>query len=272
MAAKDIGLAIVGSGRIGTLRAKLAAGHPAVRFIAVSDRRSRQGAASLPRPSARKVHSGDNDADDRAARGQCRHRLHQRRRARRRRSSPRSSAACRCWSRSRSRSRSAMRTSVRARDRETRRQCPRRLQPPLQGALPDRQGADPPGPYRDAHRRRRAGLQFALAGLRDPQAQSARDAGGRRAHLLRRPDELVLRGPAHRRGLCARPDRRAEGRRPRRSRRGLCGVHLRRRLGRQSRTSAMRCRKNIRRSAMPRASNCSAPKASCCSTTIIPTS
>ena len=37
MAAKDIGLAIVGSGRIGTLRARLAAGHPAVRFIAVSD-------------------------------------------------------------------------------------------------------------------------------------------------------------------------------------------------------------------------------------------
>ena len=37
MAAKEIGLAIVGSGRIGTLRAKLAAGHPAVRFIAVSD-------------------------------------------------------------------------------------------------------------------------------------------------------------------------------------------------------------------------------------------
>jgi predicted dehydrogenase len=35
--ANEIGLAIIGSGRIGTLRAKLAAGHPAVRFIAVSD-------------------------------------------------------------------------------------------------------------------------------------------------------------------------------------------------------------------------------------------
>jgi predicted dehydrogenase len=34
---KQIGLAIVGSGRIGTLRAKLAATHPAVNFIAVSD-------------------------------------------------------------------------------------------------------------------------------------------------------------------------------------------------------------------------------------------
>ena len=34
---KQIGLAIVGSGRIGTLRGKLAAAHPAVNFIAVSD-------------------------------------------------------------------------------------------------------------------------------------------------------------------------------------------------------------------------------------------
>src|SRR5512132_3528150 len=34
---KQIGLAVVGSGRIGTLRAKLASTHPAVNFIAVSD-------------------------------------------------------------------------------------------------------------------------------------------------------------------------------------------------------------------------------------------
>jgi predicted dehydrogenase len=34
---KQIGLAIVGSGRIGTLRARVAAGHPSVRFLAVSD-------------------------------------------------------------------------------------------------------------------------------------------------------------------------------------------------------------------------------------------
>jgi predicted dehydrogenase len=34
---KPIGLAVIGSGRIGTLRARLAAGHPGVRFIAVSD-------------------------------------------------------------------------------------------------------------------------------------------------------------------------------------------------------------------------------------------
>ena len=34
---REIGLGIVGSGRIGTLRARLAAGHPAVASIAVSD-------------------------------------------------------------------------------------------------------------------------------------------------------------------------------------------------------------------------------------------
>lgn len=34
---KELGIAVVGSGRIGTLRASLAASHPAVRFLAVSD-------------------------------------------------------------------------------------------------------------------------------------------------------------------------------------------------------------------------------------------
>ncbi len=34
---KDIGLAVIGSGRIGTLRAKLASKHPSVKFLAVSD-------------------------------------------------------------------------------------------------------------------------------------------------------------------------------------------------------------------------------------------
>jgi predicted dehydrogenase len=35
---RDLGLAVVGSGRIGTLRAHMAARHPSVRFLAVSDR------------------------------------------------------------------------------------------------------------------------------------------------------------------------------------------------------------------------------------------
>src|SRR3989338_8767693 len=38
MQRKQLGIAVVGSGRIGTLRARLAAGHPAVNFLAVSDR------------------------------------------------------------------------------------------------------------------------------------------------------------------------------------------------------------------------------------------
>jgi predicted dehydrogenase len=33
---KELGLAVVGSSRIGTLRASMAAAHPAVRFLAVS--------------------------------------------------------------------------------------------------------------------------------------------------------------------------------------------------------------------------------------------
>jgi predicted dehydrogenase len=38
MKAKELGIAVVGSGRIATLRARLAAKHPAVRFLAVSDK------------------------------------------------------------------------------------------------------------------------------------------------------------------------------------------------------------------------------------------
>ena len=61
MAAKELGLAIIGSGRIGTLRAKLAAGHPAVRFIAVSDADPAR-AKKLAEIVGAKFHSGDNDA------------------------------------------------------------------------------------------------------------------------------------------------------------------------------------------------------------------
>ena len=52
MQSKELGLAIVGSGRIGTLRARLAAGHPAVRTIAVSDQDPAK-ARELARPSGR---------------------------------------------------------------------------------------------------------------------------------------------------------------------------------------------------------------------------
>ena len=37
MEKQDLGVAIIGSGRIGTLRANMASRHPSVRFLAVSD-------------------------------------------------------------------------------------------------------------------------------------------------------------------------------------------------------------------------------------------
>ena len=60
MAGKELGLAIIGSGRIGTLRARLAAGHPAVRTIAVSDRDPAK-ARDLAQKVGAQHHSGDNE-------------------------------------------------------------------------------------------------------------------------------------------------------------------------------------------------------------------
>lgn len=56
---KQIGLAVVGSGRIGTLRARLAAEHPAVRFLAVSDLDS-GNAKKLAQLAGAQVCSADN--------------------------------------------------------------------------------------------------------------------------------------------------------------------------------------------------------------------
>ncbi|MCC7487836.1 MAG: Gfo/Idh/MocA family oxidoreductase [Burkholderiales bacterium] len=56
----DIGLAVIGCGRIGTLRARLAAGHPAVRYLAVADADPAK-ARELARKTGAQFHSGDND-------------------------------------------------------------------------------------------------------------------------------------------------------------------------------------------------------------------
>src|SRR5499433_3783227 len=56
----NIGIAVVGAGRIGTLRASLAAKHPAVRFLAVSDRDPAR-ARALAEAAGGDVHSGSND-------------------------------------------------------------------------------------------------------------------------------------------------------------------------------------------------------------------
>ena len=56
---KGIGIAVVGSGRIGTLRARLAAVHPAVRFLAVSDQDASRARALAEKVGAQ-FSSGDN--------------------------------------------------------------------------------------------------------------------------------------------------------------------------------------------------------------------
>ena len=57
---KTVGLAIVGSGRIGGLRAQLAAAHPAVNFIAVSDQDPAKAQALATKVGAQ-FFSGDNE-------------------------------------------------------------------------------------------------------------------------------------------------------------------------------------------------------------------
>jgi len=59
MKRKELGVAVVGSGRIGSLRARLAAKHPAVRFLAISDRDPGR-ARSLAEQTGADFHSGDN--------------------------------------------------------------------------------------------------------------------------------------------------------------------------------------------------------------------
>ena len=60
MQRKELGIAVVGSGRIGTLRARLAARHPAVKFLAVSDLDPGRARALADQTGA-DFHSGDND-------------------------------------------------------------------------------------------------------------------------------------------------------------------------------------------------------------------
>jgi predicted dehydrogenase len=56
----NIGIAVVGAGRIGTLRAHLAGKHPAVRFLAISDREAGR-ARHLAEAAGADIHSGSND-------------------------------------------------------------------------------------------------------------------------------------------------------------------------------------------------------------------
>jgi predicted dehydrogenase len=56
----NIGIAVVGAGRIGTLRARLAAKHPSVRFLAISDRDPAR-AKALAEQAGADFHSGSNE-------------------------------------------------------------------------------------------------------------------------------------------------------------------------------------------------------------------
>jgi predicted dehydrogenase len=57
----QLGVAVIGSGRIGTLRAKLAAKHPSVGFLAISDLDENR-ARALAADTCADIHSGDNFA------------------------------------------------------------------------------------------------------------------------------------------------------------------------------------------------------------------
>jgi predicted dehydrogenase len=57
---KELGIAVVGSGRIGTLRARLAAKHPSVGFLAISDQDPAR-ARALAEQTGADFHSGSND-------------------------------------------------------------------------------------------------------------------------------------------------------------------------------------------------------------------
>ncbi len=60
MQRKELGIAVIGSGRIGTLRARLAAKHPAVKFLAISDRDPSR-ALELATQTGADFHSTAND-------------------------------------------------------------------------------------------------------------------------------------------------------------------------------------------------------------------
>ena len=59
MQRKELGIAVIGSGRIGTLRAVMAAAHPAVHFLAVTDR-DPERAKKLAARTGAQFHSADN--------------------------------------------------------------------------------------------------------------------------------------------------------------------------------------------------------------------
>src|SRR5579871_1423640 len=58
---KPLGIAVIGAGRIGTLRARLAAKHPSVQFLAIADKDPAR-AEALATLAGAQLHTTDNDA------------------------------------------------------------------------------------------------------------------------------------------------------------------------------------------------------------------
>jgi predicted dehydrogenase len=61
MTSKQLGIAVIGAGRIGTLRARLAAKHPSVRFLAIADQDPAR-ARALAEQAGAQFHTADNEA------------------------------------------------------------------------------------------------------------------------------------------------------------------------------------------------------------------
>ena len=153
---KELGIAVIGSGRIGTLRARLAAKHPAVRFVAVSDK-DPANAKKLADLAGAHFHSADNDEiiahpDVTAVFVSTPEGEH-------------AAAVCKALELGKAvlvekplalslNDAEAIINTLKAH----RRHLARRLQPPLQGMLPARQGADAARPARPDQRRPGAGL------------------------------------------------------------------------------------------------------------------
>ena len=204
-----LGVAVIGAGRIGTLRARLAAKHPAVRYLAISDADPARAKALADQAGAQ-FHSGDNDEviehpEVNAVIVSTPEGAH-------------AAPMCRALELGK----------------------PVLVEKPIGFSLKDadailatakRTGGDLrvgySRRYKECFLRAKeqmlhgrlgrvvggtgARLQFARAGVCDPQARSARHAGARCAHLLRRPDVLVPgRQPAGRGGR-ARPERNLQG-------------------------------------------------------------
>ena len=230
----NIGIGVVGAGRIGTLRARLAAKHPSVSFLAISDRDPAR-ARALGGAAGADLHTGSNDEVISRPGRHRGDRLDARAGAHARRScealQARQAGAGREADRVLARRRRPILETLRETKGDLRVGYSRRYKECFLRAkeqmLHGRLGKVVGGTARVYNSRAQA---FAIL-KRDPHAHP----GARRADLLRRPDVLVPGGQPAGRGGGARPARHLQGGRLRRPRRDLGDRDVRGRRGDQSR-------------------------------------